>query len=379
MQSAPTGAWHPGRTDLPLLPMPAEILAEALRAMGQSVPWLLSATVAALALLGLERRRPAQAVAGAIVLSVGLGLGLAFAWRILWIADDAFISFRYARNFARGLGLVYNEGEWVEGYTNFLWTLLLGLAGKLGLDIPLTALFGNLAAFAATVLLAALLPARLAPKHAVVPFAAIALALAKPFYTFAGSGLETMPIALLGLSAMALSLRPRGELWAGCALTAAVLCRPDQILLFAAMGIALAAEDLAFGAGPPARRLRPGRLLAYAAPFLLVYVPYFAWRWSAYGAPFPNTFYAKSADAAYWSQGLVYLTHFVSTSGAWLWLPLFLVSLFVRSAAREVFRLRVYAVLSVLFLGGYVVRVGGDFMECRFFVPLLPLVAVCTE
>src|SRR5690606_490835 len=112
MQSAPTGAWHPGRTDLPLLPMPAEILAEALRAMGQSVPWLLSATVAALALLGLERRRPAQAVAGAIVLSVGLGLGLAFAWRILWIADDAFISFRYARNFARGLGLVYNEGEW---------------------------------------------------------------------------------------------------------------------------------------------------------------------------------------------------------------------------------------------------------------------------
>src|SRR5690606_12048881 len=208
MQSAPTGAWHPGRTDLPLLPMPAEILAEALRAMGQSVPWLLSATVAALALLGLERRRPAQAVAGAVVLSVGLGLGLAFAWRILWIADDAFISFRYARNFARGLGLVYNEGEWVEGYTNFLWTLLLGLASKLGLDIPLTALFGNLAAFAATVLLAALLPARLAPKHAVVPFAAIALALAKPFYTFAGSGLETMPIALLGLSAMALSLRP---------------------------------------------------------------------------------------------------------------------------------------------------------------------------
>src|SRR5688500_10686764 len=32
--------------------------------------------------------------------------------------DDSYISYRYARNFARGLGLVYNEGERIEGYTN---------------------------------------------------------------------------------------------------------------------------------------------------------------------------------------------------------------------------------------------------------------------
>src|SRR4051812_8768436 len=41
--------------------------------------------------------------------------------------DDAYISFRYARNFAHGDGLVYNLGERVEGYTNFLWTVILGL------------------------------------------------------------------------------------------------------------------------------------------------------------------------------------------------------------------------------------------------------------
>ena len=44
-----------------------------------------------------------------------------------WLCDDAFISFRYARNLVNGDGLVFNRGERVEGYTNFLW--ILELAG----------------------------------------------------------------------------------------------------------------------------------------------------------------------------------------------------------------------------------------------------------
>ena len=47
-------------------------------------------------------------------------------WRYWFICDDAFISFRYARNLATGHGLVFNPGfERVEGYTNFLWVLML--------------------------------------------------------------------------------------------------------------------------------------------------------------------------------------------------------------------------------------------------------------
>src|SRR5438105_2557104 len=40
------------------------------------------------------------------------------------IIDDAYISFRYAWNFAHGQGLVFNPGEHVEGFTNLSWTLL---------------------------------------------------------------------------------------------------------------------------------------------------------------------------------------------------------------------------------------------------------------
>jgi arabinofuranosyltransferase len=51
-----------------------------------------------------------------------------------WLTDDAFISFRYARNLVEGHGLVYNPGERVEGYSNFLWTLWCALG--LWMHIP---------------------------------------------------------------------------------------------------------------------------------------------------------------------------------------------------------------------------------------------------
>src|SRR5437879_8677865 len=51
--------------------------------------------------------------------------------------DDAYITFRYARNLAEGLGLVYNPGEWVLGTTAPLWAMLLGGGYRVGLtDLP---------------------------------------------------------------------------------------------------------------------------------------------------------------------------------------------------------------------------------------------------
>jgi arabinofuranosyltransferase len=51
---------------------------------------------------------------GAIVAFVGRSYSLRF------VQDDAYITYRYARNVVRGYGPVYNPGERVEGYTNFL-------------------------------------------------------------------------------------------------------------------------------------------------------------------------------------------------------------------------------------------------------------------
>ena len=50
-----------------------------------------------------------------------LAFGLVRVVALRWVCDDAFISIRYADNLVSGLGLVYNAGERVEGYTNFLF------------------------------------------------------------------------------------------------------------------------------------------------------------------------------------------------------------------------------------------------------------------
>src|SRR5688572_14492820 len=44
-----------------------------------------------------------------------------------WGSDDAWISYRYARNLSEGHGLVFNEGERVEGYSNLLYVLLMAV------------------------------------------------------------------------------------------------------------------------------------------------------------------------------------------------------------------------------------------------------------
>jgi hypothetical protein len=51
------------------------------------------------------------------------------------IYDDSFISYRYADNLVHGSGLVFNPNERVEGYTNFLWTVLLAAGISLGADV----------------------------------------------------------------------------------------------------------------------------------------------------------------------------------------------------------------------------------------------------
>ena len=79
--------------------------------------------------------------AGSLLIAVGPAL-LAVALRLLpgpQTTDDAYITFKYVRNLASGLGLTYNPGEHVLGTTTPLYTLSLTglylLLGRLGASI----------------------------------------------------------------------------------------------------------------------------------------------------------------------------------------------------------------------------------------------------
>jgi hypothetical protein len=278
--------------------------------------------------------------------------------------DDAYISLRYARHLTRGNGLVFNVGERVEGYTNFLWTVLLALPLALGLDGPRSAVLGCLLAFAAELLVVARLSARLHPAgRPAVPVAMLLLGGSYTFATYGTSGMETMLSALLLTLAVERALAG-ADAAAGLCGTLAILTHPDFALLFAALGVAVLLE----------RPTRP-TALRFAAPFALLYVPYFLWRWRYYGDLFPNTYYAKSANLTYFSQGTTYVLVSGLAAGVWAMLPLAAAA--VRFRPRALFTR--FALLGVPLYLSYVAKIGGDFMLGRLLVGVLPILALLAE
>ena len=68
-----------------------------------------------------------------LICSFGLAacaIGLAVSR--VWVADDAYITFRHIVQFLAGNGLTFNTLERVEGFTHPLWAVLLCLFGWLG-------------------------------------------------------------------------------------------------------------------------------------------------------------------------------------------------------------------------------------------------------
>ena len=91
-----------------------------------------------------------------VIVGVFLALGL-----VQTTVDDSFISLRYSANLTRGLGLVYNPGEAVEGFSNPVWTLTSALFLALGaegwLTVKALGLLSHAALIAGTVRLALVL------------------------------------------------------------------------------------------------------------------------------------------------------------------------------------------------------------------------------
>jgi arabinofuranosyltransferase len=338
-----------------------DVLATYLLALQVAMP---VAIAGALLLFVLELRRPTlpplvrRLAGGALILAA-----LSWAWHLRWICDDAFISFRYSDNFAHGRGLIWNVGERVEGYTNFLWTVLAAGAIRVGLDPGQFVVVLDLACFVATLFVVARLSRRLSVEPGATPLAAILVGANYTFASFGTSGLETGPAAL----AVTLSLErvlAGAPLAAGLAGVVAVFLHPDHVLLSGALGLALL-----LGAAERKGALR------YAAPFVLLYLPYFAWRWHYYGAMFPNTFYAKSGGGSYFSQGGTYLWASLFNANFWAVLPV---------AAYGLWKLRShlvgrYAAIALPLYLGYVAKIGGDYMLGRLLVAVLPLLAVLAE
>lgn len=313
--------------------------------------------------------KPLRAIPAAAWLAGGF-----FFLHALWLsglAEDAFISYRFARHLADGHGWVWNLGEApVEGFTNLLWVLVAALAAKVGSSPERVTVALGVAAGLGTIFATDHLAARVlalgGPARGLI---AGLLAASGPLAAWSVSGLETVPFTFLVTAALAVLLDPDAgdsppRLALGWGLVAlATLTRPEGALLAGLLGLTALAPGGA----------RRGRLLA-ATGYGLFLVGLTLFRWYTFGALLPNTFYAKTGGG--WEQvtrGAVYAAYFAFH----FLLPLVPVVLLGLARPAPDRPLRAPSVLGgwVVGIGLYVIAVGGDYMAMdRFFVPVIPIV-----
>jgi len=301
---------------------------------------------------------------------------LAFViWHSIFLIDDAFISFRYALNWAEGHGPVYNVGATapVEGYSNLSWVVLLALAKLAGAAPEVAAHMLSIAAAVGTLGLCFLtLTRRFTLDAWSTALGLVALAGLPAFSVWSTGGLETslfgflllaswyvltgarqerelVPGILAGLLGAGLVLtRVEGFLWIGGLFLAALIARRDAL---------------------PWRRLT---LFAGISVAALVAVS--LWRHAVYGEWVANTVHAKAGfSGATLLRGARYLATYAL---CFAWPVVALVSPFLE---REVERRRMALSVLLLVLGAlvYNLGVGGDWMPFfRFLAPISAFLAV---
>jgi arabinofuranosyltransferase len=290
--------------------------------------------------------------------------------------DDAYISMRYAKNLAQGYGLLWNTDEQpVEGYTCFLWVLLLAVVEKLGGDMVLwSKILGTAFAGAGIVLVFSATNTLISERNfdygGLLP--AFILSFNPSYVYWAGSGMESALFICLLLLAIFLYVKKNGHATRYISLSIvfafAALTRPEGLLFFGITCLHVCFWELFHRKGLSAKSLA-----CLALPFLLIFIPYFGWRYNYYGYIFPNTFYAKMGGSTLGIVGgLRYLLKFLKGT-PWIISLLLTVPLLRK---RKFALSYMYALILPYVL--YVVFVGGDWMFLsRFLLPILPCFAIC--
>ncbi len=315
------------------------------------------------------------------LLSVPWLVLLAWLTSVAWfLTDDAFISFRYVRNLLEGHGLVFNPGEYVEGYTNFLWILeLAAIWGLFGVRPEQAAPWLSVAYTGGTLAALWWWLARSPSRHDRGFLAWLSLGLLGSSATFAvwtsGGGLETRQFTCFIVVAVVCLGVHRNNRWgllaASVSLAAAALTRPEGLMLAACCFGWFAVQR-----GIVDRQLAWRELTYFIAPFAIVVATHFLFRYGYYDDWLPNTYYAKHVRPWY-ESGFRYLWAAALETGLYLLLPLICVAL--RERWRR-YRDGTYALVLLCITAHlyYLLRIGGDHFEYRpldFYWPLLALPA----
>ena len=299
---------------------------------------------------------------------------LLFTWTQRYIHDDPFISFRYARNLAAGNGLVYNVGEYVEGYSNFLWTLLMAIPHALNIDPILFAhLIGTMLLLVSLVMIG-LIGRRMLKSRLQTLFLLIVICLNYSFTTSFVNGLETGLVnttILLSFYLTITYLEKTTLYWKTALLTSllfavALLTRLDAVVMLFPLGGFILISILR--TQPITNRWKS--IAAFVIPVSTILLLWFTWRYFYYGELLPNTFYAKVSLDQSFGRGVQYLATF-AISYPLIFLPILMITN-VRAIKQNLPLFLLTAIILAWF--GYILIIGGDHLEFRMLAPILPLI-----
>ena len=313
-----------------------------------------------------------------------------------FIQDDAFTSLRYVQNFVDGNGLVFNIGERVEGYTNFLWVLLLSavsfLARALNLNpnLPFTAQFLS-TLFGVLILVSTyLLAKKIIAKNfsgsiisSLLALSATAMVLfTTPFIYWSVSGMETSLFVSLTLLSVYFFLDFETRSKRNTFVIISVLnsfLRPEGMFFFILLMSFklirnfLSAEELKLG-----KKIKSTfdssikkSLIVYAVPV----IAYIIFRLLYYGYPFPNTFYAKTEfTTQFLTRGWNYYINFLEEYllFGFFYLPFLIQLMRSKTNAKENILIGFALVYTIT-----IIVIGGDVLPVnRFFLTIMPLLFI---
>jgi len=297
-----------------------------------------------------------------------------------FLQDDAFISLRYARNLIEGHGLVFNPGEYVEGYTNFLWTVILSIPSALNISNFYFILVLGIVLLSISMYFlykSALLHTK---NEKIALVLLILLGGNFSYSSYVTGGLETqlhatLFIALVYFVCKAIQTESKLNYYVMCGILSGLILlnRMDGALI-----VTIAVSFILYNLY---RRetLVSNKSLAVILPILILVTPWLVWKFHFYGSLLPNTFNAKinvdvdKSDIIL--RGLAYISAFFAI---YFSLP-FLVYLYniIKEKTEPLklgIKIKPLLPLSILLVYlSYYTYVGGDFMEFRFMVPLLPI------
>lgn len=296
--------------------------------------------------------------------------------------DDEMITLRYIRNFLDHKGLIWNDGERVEGYTNFLHLVFSSFIVRLTGDFLLAPRIVNFIFFSLMLFYALYLFykkfAGTKEQRLLLLFSFLFIVITYPgiiIWTY--GGLETVTYtSILFIAFSSLLYLPatiRNSIWSGLWFAAAAMTRPDGVLFFSLCAVYLFLISVKFNHWKP--------FIAFVLTFLLLFGSYFLCRYFYYEQLLPNTFYAKTNfTEEKFHKGLRYVSRF---AGSIMLVIVSVIFLLWKNAVKvRMFTWKaILLLLSICIYCIYIIAYGGDHMlGFRFLVPLLPVIALlCAE